>query len=1145
MTQPQLSDQLQRDQALDTSRSCCVQAPAGSGKTELLTQRLLKLLALAQRPEEILSITFTRKAAYEMRNRLLDNLEQARSLSDSDLKSLDTHQQHTMAMAKAVLARDHELGWNLANTTSRLRITTIDSFNQFLVNQLPVTASLGLLPDITVKPGELFRQAVRDLMKALESDGRLGQELAVLLSHFNNRWNSLEDQLCNLLHSRDQWLGYILSLRRYRDSVRPPMEETLQEIICSTLNNLRLAFLPYQATLLPHLEFAAGNLDLKELPPESLKHGFPDADNTSLAAWQALMRIILKTDGDIRKTVRASEGFPAPSSCKDKLEAARLKQHKEDFLAQLEQLSGDVRVLDAIETFLFIPASHFDDSQWRVLESLTVILPELVSRLSLIFSRQRKTDHTLISAAALESLGDDEHPTDLAMRLDYNLKHILVDEFQDTSSMQIQLLARLTSGWQPGDGRTLFIVGDGMQSCYGFRNARVGLFLAARDYGIGDIRFNDLRLDSNFRSEEGVVNWCNRVFAGAFPVHDDISRGGVSFNPASPTRPSTAYAGVRTLLVCADKETELDKQTIRRQEAQLVADEVEKLTTCCPDDSIAILVRYRSHLRDLIPVLQERKIPWQASEIDPLSSYPLINDLLTLTRAMLKTSDNIAWLALFRTPLFGLAMADIHHLSRLAVEHDTSLWEVFSNADLPADVSEEGRLIVNRTSPHLIRALQERQRLPLRDWIENLWLMLCGKAVMGDSPLETNLQQFFNLLEEHDAGGDIVDLHLFETELGALYGGDQQPGARLQIMTIHKAKGLEFHHVILPGLDRGTPRQDSPLLLWKEHITAAGEDRVVISLPARKGRDRDKDPVYHYLKCETELEERLEATRLLYIGVTRAIRQAILVACASRENGDLVAPPKNSLLSRIWQQLSEDDITQIPVDVQPDESRHQSPDALRSRRLPPSWPGQTYVLQEESPSSTTQEDPPHRNLVERCIGDIIHECLQQVALGQMDLTDTNVLSPLEPFWLVRLEKLTREPDKALADIRRQLQACLKHERFDWLFDPEHRSAGAEVALSDFSRGGRREYIIDRTFIDSSGSRWIIDYKSSRPRDGESIEAFTRRQEQQYREQLEIYCRLYQTMESHPVRCALFFTGIPHFHEIDLQITQNHQQNSLF
>jgi len=189
------ADIKQRQLALDISKSCCVQAPAGSGKTELLTQRYLSLLASADRPEEILAITFTRKAATEMRNRLLENMLEASSLSSAEIADLPEHKQFTLKLATNVLTRDRELAWGLLDNTSRLRISTIDSFNSYIAGQLPVLSELGMLPEILDNADDLYKEAVLELFSELEGETSLSRHLRLLMQHVNNQWQTLSDLL--------------------------------------------------------------------------------------------------------------------------------------------------------------------------------------------------------------------------------------------------------------------------------------------------------------------------------------------------------------------------------------------------------------------------------------------------------------------------------------------------------------------------------------------------------------------------------------------------------------------------------------------------------------------------------------------------------------------------------------------------------------------------------------------------------------------------------------------------------------------------------------------------------------------------------------------------------------------------------------
>ncbi|MDG1851342.1 MAG: UvrD-helicase domain-containing protein, partial [Gammaproteobacteria bacterium] len=203
------ADHKERRLALDVEASFCVQAPAGSGKTELLTQRYLSLLSRCECPEEILAITFTRKAASEMRNRILEKMTQARHLSEPEITEMADHERLTIELAEKVISRDQALQWQLLENTTRLKILTIDSFNAQLTNQLPVISALGVTPGVVDDASLMYEEAVMELLGELENDNTLSRHLQKLLAHVNNQWHTLSGLLVNLLGKRDQWLTNI------------------------------------------------------------------------------------------------------------------------------------------------------------------------------------------------------------------------------------------------------------------------------------------------------------------------------------------------------------------------------------------------------------------------------------------------------------------------------------------------------------------------------------------------------------------------------------------------------------------------------------------------------------------------------------------------------------------------------------------------------------------------------------------------------------------------------------------------------------------------------------------------------------------------------------------------------------------------
>ena len=190
---------------------------------------------------------------------------------------------------------------------------------------------------------------------------------------------------------------------------------------------------------------------------------------------------------------------------------------------ELESLAARDGVAAALVRVRCLPPARLSDAQWERLEALLAVLPHAVAELMALFAERKSVDHSAVAAAARDALRDDAAPTELALALDYRIRHLLVDEYQDTSPAQERLLALLLAGWQRGDGRTLFCVGDPMQSIYAFREADVTLFLQAAREGVGGVPLEALRLGRNFRSSRAIVDWVNASFAALLPSEDDSS----------------------------------------------------------------------------------------------------------------------------------------------------------------------------------------------------------------------------------------------------------------------------------------------------------------------------------------------------------------------------------------------------------------------------------------------------------------------------------------------------------------------------------------------------------------------------------------------------------------------------------------------
>ncbi|MCC2667489.1 MAG: addA, partial [Gammaproteobacteria bacterium] len=852
-----------------------VQAPAGSGKTELLTQRFLKLLCYVKQPEEILAITFTKKSASEMRTRIINTLSHVVNTSEPEA----LHAKTTWHLAKAALHRNQLLGWNLLNNPNRLRIQTIDSFNAYLTRQLPILAHFGAPPDITDDPMPLYQAAVQEFLLSLEEDNTWSSAIAQLLSHVDNDLNKLQALLIHLLQKRDQWLPHIM-LNTNNPELRKKLEESLSEIIIDALMYLQNKFpKEYSAELLALANFAANQVAKENSHSPIINcldlKNFPGIEIADKPAWQGLAELLLTKDFEWRKQVNKSIGFPAPSSTKNTEEKMLFNTMKQRMVILIEKLKAYTALIPAFTELQLTPDAEYSEIQWQILKALHQVLCVLVAQLKLVFQQRGKIDYIENAQAALIALGNEDLPTDKALALDYQLQHILIDEFQDTSSSQYRLIEKLTAGWEPDDGRTLFVVGDPMQSIYRFREAEVGYFIRARHRGLNHIHLEPLTLSVNFRSVPGIVHWLNQHFQKILPKDEEIATGAVSYSASIANAGATDRQAV-TLHPLMNTTPQTQAASLVQLIQKIKLENVKKNK----HETIAILVRSRTHLTSIIPALKMNNISYKAIDIDPLSTRPVIQDLMALTRALLHPADRIAWLALLRAPWCGLTL---HDLLILTDNHSTiTLIEQLKNELCLQKLTSDGQQRLARILPVLQLALLDRYRYSLRTWLENTWVALGGPACTELADDLEDAKAYFDLLEKLDKNGDFPDSRTLEHHVNLLYATPQHhPDNTLQIMTIHNAKGLEFDIVILPHLERKSPNEDKQLLLWMERPRPTKNNALIIA-PVHAVGESD-DTIYQYIKRQHAIKNDYETGRLLYVAATRAKQQLHLFFSCTQE----------------------------------------------------------------------------------------------------------------------------------------------------------------------------------------------------------------------------------------------------------------------
>ena len=1115
-------DDRARSRALDAGGSFLVQAPAGSGKTELLIQRYLVLLARVDEPGQVIALTFTNKAAGEMRERVLKALvEAARGEPPAD----EEHARTTRRHALEVLAQDRRRGWSLTDHPARLRMQTFDALAIALARRAPLAAGLGPHPGYLEDAGMLYRRAAEGaLMRAAAGDA----SWRTLLLHFDNQAPQVTALIAGMLARREQWLRQVTGASP--SELRVELERALRAEIVDVLDQTRRAFPAGVAADLracmrdavPVLARQDSGADFaRALAACALAGGLPPASVEALPLWRALARFLMVKDcRHFKRSARESDGFE-PQKGPDAQQRRERKQAMESLYRRLDGVPGLAGALAAASR---MPEAEIGDDAWRIVEALLDVLRQAVAELTTVFAAEGRTDFLQANLAALDALGAADAPSEVLLQLDASVRHLLVDEFQDTSHVQLRLLERLTAGWTPGDGRTIFAVGDPMQSIYRFREAEVAFFLKAQETGtVCGLPVERLKLRRNFRSQADIVEWCNGRFSQVLGSVSDHARGIVPFEPAVAARePSDGPMPSVELFDNAVEEARCVIARIREAQAAGARD-------------IAVLVRARGHLVELLPALRREQVAFAAVELDLLSQRQAVLDVVSLTHALLQPADRAAWLAVLRAPWCGLTLADLVVLSEVAgPNRGAAIPRVFDDLEALAGLTDDGRQRLRRALDALLPALRSRGEASVVDRVRGAWLALGGPACLED-PLDLDAAAlYFDLLSEHERGGDVPDWDAFVAALDSLHASPADAtAAEVQVMTMHKAKGLEFDTVILTGLAQEGRKSDAPLLRWRRR------DAGLLIAPA-KSRGGESDPLHRYLgRLDAEADD-AELGRLLYVASTRAKTRLHIVAAPGTNIDDASGalswcdPVKSSSLAKLWPALA----PELPLGAAPaGTATPASAPPLRRLRLDVRFAAPQGAV-------ASAEHSVHRDLTSlpfdwvrettRRIGTLAHRLLARIAGEGLSAWPAERIAALRPRVHAELASAGFTPEElpaAGARVLESVQRTLADPRGRWLFDPAHAQARSEWALSGVDNGEIVRIVVDRTFV-ADGVRWIVDFKTG-SHEGGDAGAFLDSEVARYRDQLLRYGRMLRGLDPTPVRLALYYPLVEGgFREID-------------
>lgn len=1158
-------DAAEREKALEIGRSIIVQAPAGSGKTDLLTRRFLRLLAVVEEPEQILAITFTRAATAEMRARILSDLETAARQKEPAQGELPR-----LKLAQAALAQSERRGWDILNQPHRLTIETIDSLCLRIARDRPLLASLGGQMQPTDDADPLYALAAH---RTLERLGGHDAELNAALAHFldlrDNNLAGCEALLARMLATRDQW-QHILPFSRAMSEedweiARERLERPFRREELRVLDEAYRA-LSAEVTLageifsLANYACANGNADV------ALLSGLSGLSPSMHAGhWRCICNLVLTKSGEWRKRVQAPEGFPTEK--RGGREARHAKLRMESLLAHLGQTPQLHAALRAIRD---LPPATYTGQQWSTLRHMLTVLRQAIGELAVVFAETNTVDFTQLNLAALKVLQESRDRPDA---IGENTYHLLIDEFQDTSQLQLEIINALIAAWDLSEHHTCFLVGDPMQSIYMFRQAEVEIFSDVRQRGIGPednrILCDPAQLSVNFRSHSGLTGPLNEFFARIADAPVKPGSASVRFAEAIPAsdepRDRSVFVHPQIIGDGNGQPTQEDCRAARDAEAREVLRILERQLPLVEqarqrgeEYRVALLVRARPHLLEIVPLLRRNSIPFRAVEIEHLSERQELQDLHSLTRALLHPADRIAWLSVLRAPWCGLTLADLHALSgsddpAYARRTVPELIDCRNNL-----LSSDGQKRLARTWAILRSALDERWSGSgsFASWIERTWRTLGGSACVDAAALE-NTRVFFSLLDSVSPDGLSLLTQQFNVELDRLFAQpDPQVSERcgIQLMTIHRAKGLGFEVVIVPGLDRKSSADDQPLLcsLERRNPWNSGEDEFLVAPIGPMGDD--SHPLYRWVNDQRKIRFDEERKRLFYVACTRARYELHLLGTAILSGNELRAGETSSLLETAWPALQEEfaayldarrskrpvqGILEFPEPGVLEEMAAAGERQVAPRRLPRDFESRTEsrnVIASPAlplPTSARQEfQRPEGTRRARVIGSAVHTMLQRLGQGLAGMPRDEIR--LRAASLLRGFGLSGELHASITHaVVSTLLACAADPVCAWIL-AAHPEEQSEASWSGFGAGaGLHTLRADRVFragfeplAAGSDCFWIVDYKTGSPASADRRQ-WLEHQRQTYAPQLAAYGRAVRALRRSgiPLRFGLYYPAL--------------------
>lgn len=798
-------------------KSQVVIAPAGSGKTELLSKRYIELLQQGVPPERILTITFTDKAATEMKGRILKRAEET----------------------------DPELSRLLRENILKLRISTIHSFCFSLVRRFAYLLEMDPNPQALLDSKTLWQETKYEALMKIAEEKQESNEYQLLLNLISDKisesWNNLSNLLDRLFTNRSATL-------RCR----------VGEIQTAEIENLAA--------------------ELRAHPVGKEK----------IAGYEDLFPLKF-TPETIEKVVRQI-------STKDRTNLRSQNVNEKNWAMMMANYRE------------FVLKAHY---QCQFLQQFSLFREVFLNAYERAKRELGRVDYDDMELLALNLISKHEEWQNILYAFDERTDHILVDEFQDTSFLQWEIIDKLTEEWRSGEGAktaqgispTIFIVGDDKQSIYQFRGANVEVFTKAADKlerWLGKEKFDRVVRQENYRSLKAIIDFTNNLFSRLMAPESDGPAWRTRYAPFTGQRANHAPGRVEIILQphegkpLSEERRKIDAQIVARRIRLLVdsgyqiyetgPEKIETPRPCSYRD-IAILIRNRNQLDALEKELRHHQIPFLVIGGTGFYQEPEIRYLIALTSFLIDPADDLALYITLRSPLFAIDEKELFLVcagNQFQRSLPTFLWERVTRYAQPATS-------LAAAVQTLKCALSRVHYEPLYLIIDQLLTVTRGWERFWEPQRAANVKKFLQILQSQELEGT----HLYHIK--KFLELDEKDEARadvttsgmdvVSIMTVHAAKGLQFPIVFHPGLG-------------EEILQRAGfRDRLIIEEQVDENDTVETQIFYcpdselrktHPAFQTAQKKQLEEEKRVFYVACTRARDALFLTGTWDRKNSDKI-----------------------------------------------------------------------------------------------------------------------------------------------------------------------------------------------------------------------------------------------------------------